>query len=800
MLKNYFKIAYRNLVKNKLYGLVNIGGLTIGITCCILIGIYIINELSYDRFNKNASRIVRVNTEYSLEGTVVKTAGTANIAGPRFTRMFPQIESFVRIMQSHEVVGYKNRLFDEQKFLYADSSFFKIFSFKLIEGSANDVLNGPDKIVITEAMKRKYFGDEEATGKILRVGRSDYIVTGVVENAPVNSQVKFDFIASFITLNEQEEWIHLNNFTYLLLHQDNEIATLEKNIIVYMKTQQKLLGLKSGDYVSFHLQPLTSVHLYSSSEGLAPTVAGLNPDGNIVYIYVLSIVALLILCIACVNYTNLATVQFAKRNAEIGIRKVLGAGKLQIFLQFIGESLLLTMLSLMLAVFAAIELLPVFNHITGNELQSAMLLNPGSLLIIFAGGIIISFVAGAYPAIILANFKLIRILKSGFSFSNNRGGFKSSLIVFQFMISVFLIISTVIILQQLFYLQHKNLGYDKEQIIVLPVDEQMRPNFDALEDAIKLAPNVKSVSAAFESPTFIHWDDAIRTDAGQELALQAMPVAPDIVQTLGLQIIAGNDFTLADKKENDTTYNSSSWHSFFILNETAVKALGWKPEEAIGKTIYRGNPGIVKAVVKDFNIASLQEPIRPLLIFLDPHYRHIHEIFVKVSGNDISTTLASILNIWKERVSHRPFEYHFLDDDYSALYKSEQHTAQIFSIFSSLAILLACLGLFALTAYTVMQRTKEIGIRKVLGASVKNIVGLLSKDFLKLVIAAIIVASPVAWLVTHWWLQSFAYRINIQWWVFIGASISVLIIALLTISFQAVKAAISNPVNNLRTE
>ena len=280
------------------------------------------------------------------------------------------------------------------------------------------------------------------------------------------------------------------------------------------------------------------------------------------------------------------------------------------------------------------------------------------------------------------------------------------------MISVFLIISTVIILQQLSFLQHKDLGYDKEHIVVLPADQQMHQNFKALKDAIKLVPNVKNVSAAFESPTLIHWDDAITTGAGKELALQAMPVDADIVQTLGLQIIAGNDFTLAEIKQNDTTYNSSAWHSFFMLNETAVKALGWKPEDAIGKTIYRGNPGIVKAVIKDFNIASLHATISPLLIFLDPNYRHIHEIFVKVSGNNISSTLASIQNIWKERVPYRPFEYHFLDDDYNALYNSEQNTSRVFGIFSSLAILLACLGLFALTAYTVMQRTKEIGIRE----------------------------------------------------------------------------------------
>jgi len=554
MFRNYLKIAFRNLAKNKLYSFVNLAGLTCGITCCILIGMYIFHELTYDRFQKNANRIVRITTEYSIGGTVVKTPGTPTKAGPLFTRTFPQVETYVRMSESTDpiVVRFGNKTFNEKRFLFVDSTFFKVFSFKLIEGNPEDVLSGPNKIVITEAMKQKYFGNEEAIGKTFTIFSQNFKITGVAENTPTNSQIKFDFLTYS---NQGEEWIHLSNFTYLLLRDKTNIPALEKNIISFMKVQTDVPNNQTGNYFIFHLEPLTRVHLYASQEGLSSTVVGLDPDGNIVYIYVLSLIAILILCIACVNYTNLAIAQSSGRSAEIGVRKVMGARYWQLFSQFIGESWLMSMIALTLAIIAAIMLLPVFNEVAGKQLTADMLLNPISLFVLILSGLLIGLAAGVYPAIVLSGFKLIKILKAGFSFTKTGGNFRKSLIVFQFMISVFLIVSTIIISQQIAYMQHKDLGYDKDHVLVLPAVHQ---NFEDLKSAIERIPNVKKMSAAYEAPSVVHWDDNVTTGSGQNLAIRAMPVDRDIVQTLGLQIIAGTDYTLTDFKAMDTNNVSCS--------------------------------------------------------------------------------------------------------------------------------------------------------------------------------------------------------------------------------------------------
>ena len=416
-------------------------------------------------------------------------------------------------------------------------------------------------------------------------------------------------------------------------------------------------------------------------------------------------------------------------------------------------------------------------------------------------GVIVSLLAGSYPAFVLSNAKLAGILKSGFSFSASGSGLRKSLIVFQFVISVFLIISTIIILQQLSFIQHKKLGFDKDHIVVLPVDYQMHRDYDAIKKAIGLNPNIIAVAGANQNPTFVQWGDGIHIDKGSEqknLSINCIPADLDFVKTLGMQIIAGTDFSMADMHLMDTTDNYKHYRYTFILNESAVKAIGWKPQEAIGRTIEKGFPGNIKAVVKDFHFSSLHQPIGPLLIFLDTQYTS--QLFVKISGKDVTGTLNYLQTVWKERVAYRPFEYHFLDDDYNALYKVEARTSQLFGFFSTTAILLACLGLFALAAFSTVQRTKEIGIRKVLGASILSITSLLSVDFLKLVVIAAIIAFPSAWWAMHRWLQDFAYRINIHWLVFVSAGLAAILIAMITVSFQAIKAAMANPVNSLRSE
>jgi putative ABC transport system permease protein len=799
MLRTYFKIAWRSLSRNKLYSLINIGGLTVGLACCMLIGLYLVNELSYDRFHQNADRLFRVTTEYTVNGAMSRVGQTSSMPGPRLAAAFPQIQSYVRIQNFQPyVVRYEDRTFVEPRFLFADSTFFTMFTFPLIEGDARTALDAPDKLVISQSMEKKYFGNEQALGKIVRVGGTrDYLITGVAKDAPINSQIHFDFVASYASLPyaNRPNWSIEIYTMYFLLRARTDPAGLERSIDAYMKKQTDV-GNAPGDYLTYHLEPMTRVHLYSP-------LTGMEPNGNITYIYILGAIALLILCIACVNYTNLATAQSIRRMPEIGIRKVMGSGSWQLFWQFIGESLLLNAIAVILAVATAILLLPLFDRLVERPLEAGYLLTPPvivGMILLYAA---ISFAAGAYPALLLSRLQLMKVLKTGFSFSGGTG-LRRALIVFQFTISVFLVISTVVIFQQLSYIQHKNLGYDKDHVIVLPVDAVIRDNWRSLKEAIQRVPNVSSVSCGAEETTHIHWDDELTTSASPTatpMYITASPTDIDFVRTMGLHIVAGSDFTQSDWLLADSVTNPADPHTAYMLNESAVKALGWTPEQAIGKTVYRsGAKGIVKAVVRDFHYAPLHQPIGPLVIFLDARYEHIFQTFVKVSGRNLPATLRDLEATWKQRVPHRPFQYHFLDDTYNVIYHTEQQTATIFTTFSTLAILLACLGLFALAAYSTVQRAREIGIRKVLGAGVAQIVLLISGDFLKLVALAALIAFPVAWWTMSSWLRQFAYRIDIQWWVFGIAGSAAFSIALLTIGFQAVRAANTNPVKSLRSE
>jgi putative ABC transport system permease protein len=796
MIRNYFKIALRYLHKNKLYAFVNIIGLTIGITSCILIGLYIWHEQSFDRFHKNADRIARITWEYNFEDKVVNVALTGTKAGPEFKRNFPEVEAYVRTLKYPRVVAYKDKLINEKKFFYADSAFFTTFSFPLLKGDPAKVLDAPDKVVITQSAAKKYFGNDDPVGQTIKVGVKDFTITGIAADAPDNSQIQFDFVGAFTSLNasKTEKWNEANYISYLLLKNKDAIKTVQGKIDDYSNTVlKKEMQLTGNSYSKFHLEPLTSVHLHSDLDGF-------EPNGTIVYIYVLGAVAILILLIACVNYTNLSTAQSAGRSSEVGMRKVLGAGRQQLFYQFISESFLLTILSILLALGLSMFLLPYFNQLSGKQFHTSVFYKPQLMVSLFVLGVIVAFASGAYPSVILSNGKITNILKSGFRFKGSNS-LRRSLIVFQFIISIFLIVSTIVILEQLSYVQHKDLGYNKEQVIVLPVDNTILQKYDDLKKALTVNSNIKSISGAYEEPTHIGWSDGlsrgVESNEASRISINAIPVDEDFIKTLGLRIISGTDYNETDVKQFDTSNGGKNLHYTYILNESAVKALGWTPQEAIGKIVTKGNSGPVKAVVKDFHFRSLHEAIGPLAIFLDK--RLIGTMFVKVSGN-VPAALSFLEKTWKERITHRPFEYHFLDEDYDALYKAEQRTAGVFSSFALIAILLACLGLFALTAYTMVQRTKEIGIRKILGATVSNILALVSKDFIKLVLIAFMIATPIAWYAINKWLGNFAYRISVHWWVFVLAGMVTLMIAFITISLQAIKTAMTNPIKNLRTE
>ena len=799
MFRNYFKTAFRNLQKNKLYGAINVFGLTIGLSACLLIGVYIIHELSYDKFNANANRIVRATMEYAQSGTVNTIATTGTKVGPQFKRTFPVIEEYARTFISHNVVKSGDKLFDEPRILYADPSFFKIFSFNIIEGDAATALDAPDKIVITKSMARKYFGDADALNKTLTSGGKDLRVSAVCEDVPQNSQIKFDFATQFLNLGngvKDETWWTANWITYFLLHDEKDIPVLQQQINNYMKTPavKASAGLQGNDYLTYNIEPLTKVHLYSSLEGF-------EPNGSITYIYMFAAIALLILIIACANYTNLATAQSAGRTGEIGMRKVLGASKRQVFMQFMGESFLVTFIAAMLALILSIFLIPYFNNITGRQFTTSVLFQPLPLVALIVCATLVSFFAGLYPALILSGTQVMGVLKKGFAFTGSSNLLRKVLIVAQFGISVFFIIYTIIILQQMHYMQTKNLGYDKDHVVVLPVGGSMLNNFQNLKDAFKQVQGVEGVTASYETPEDVGWGDgitAIDEKGKHDISLNAMPVDLDFIKTMKMQLLAGRDFQKSDFEMMDTLNNNANYHLPYIINETLAKKIGWTPQQSINRTIEKGVSGPVVGVVKDFNFTSLHEPIGPLLIFLGRDFSR--DFMIRISGNNMQKTLANLEAVWKQRIPDRPFTYNFLDDNYNKLYLADQRTSLLFSIAAALAIVLACLGLFGLAAFTTIQRTKEIGIRRILGADISSITLLISKNFLQLVGVAILIAVPAAWWAGNHWLQDFAFRIPVHLYVFVITAIVTILIALCTVSFHSIKAALSNPVKSLRTE
>lgn len=799
MFKNYFKTALRNLRKNKLYSAINIFGLTVGLAACLLIGVYINHELSYDKFNTNADRIVRATMEYKQAETVNTVASTGTKVGPQFKRTFPAVEEYVRTFISSSVVKQGDRIFDESRVLFADDPFFKIFSFKLIEGNASTALDAPDKIVLTRSMAKKYFGNEEAVNKTLNVIGRDMTVSAICEDAPQNSQIKFDFVTQFLNLSngvQEETWWNANWMTYFLLKDKNSIAKFQQQVNNYMNEPEvrKEARLEGSNYLRYNFEPLTRVHLYSS-------LAGFEPNGSITYIYMFLVIALLILIIACANYTNLATAQSAGRSGEIGMRKVMGASKKQVFMQFIGESSVITFVAAALAFVLSIFLIPYFNLITGKQFTADALLQPIPVIALIIFCMLVSFFAGLYPALVLSGTQIMGVLKKGFTFTGGNNMVRKSLIVVQFAVSIFLIIYTVIILQQMNYMQTKNLGYDKDHIVVLPIGGNMQQDFQSIKDAFTQVPGVEAVTASYETPEYVEWGDGVSaTDekGKHEVSLNAMPVDLDFTKTLKMQLAAGRDFQQSDFALMDTSNNYSDFQQPYIINEALAKKIGWTAEQAIGKKLDKGATGPVVGVVKDFNFSSLHDPIGPLLIFLGRNYSRT--FMVRIDGNNMKETLAKLETTWKQRVPDRPFNYHFLDEDYNKLYQAEQRTSALFSVAAGLAIILACLGLFGLAAFTTVQRTKEIGIRRVLGAKVSSITMLVSANFLKLVGIAVLIAAPLAWWAANKWLQDFAFRIPVQLYVFVLAALVTMLIALCTVGFHSVKAALTNPVKSLRTE
>lgn len=800
MLRNYFKIAFRNLWRNKVFSSINIVGLAVGLASCLLLFMYIAHELSYDDFQQKADRLVRVTMEYSMEGRVAKIPVTGTKVAPELGRQFPEIESGVRMINREAVVIKDNRQFSEKRVVFADSAFFTLFSFPLLNGNPQTALAGPNLVVLSQTTAHNYFGTENPIGKTLRINTGgsfrDFSVTGVVADCPANSQIKYDLLASFMTLPaaKMEEWYSSNYATYLLLRKPDDIARLQAKIPGFMKMQFSRNEMSAGSYLTYNLEPIRRVHLHSDVEG------SFEPNGDLTYLYIFGSIALLILLIACVNYINLATSRAVERAQEVGVRKVMGAGERQLFGQFMGESILVTSIAVVFALLLAGLTLPLFNALSDRQFSFGVWLKPGNLLLLLSLGLVVSLVAGGYPALVLARFQPVRVLK-GHLKTTGAGHFRRALIVFQFAITAFLIVSTLLVRNQLSFIQHKKLGYTKDHVLMLPVDRQVNEKIKTLKSEFRQNADVQQVSLASESPVFINGGYGMRRTnmpTGQNKMVAGLSIDEDFVPAMSLHLIAGSNLNATDMDRISRTDNDSLTRNRFILNEAAVKELGWTPQQAIGQRLdVNGRFGEVKAIVADFHFASMKEKIGPLV--LSPQNGG-EILLVKLAGNQLPNTLQFLEQKWRTLVPDRPFSYEFMDEEFNKLYASETRTGRIFSVFAFLSIFLACLGLFGLSAYTTAQRTKEIGVRKVLGASVFSIVGLLSKDFLKLVLIAILIASPLAWWAMDKWLRDFAYRIDIEWWVFALAGLLAVGIALLTVSLQSIKAALMNPVKSLRSE
>jgi putative ABC transport system permease protein len=806
MVKNYFKIAFRNLWRNKAFSAINIFGLAIGIATCLIIMLFVWNELSYDRFNKKADRIIRVVFRGTVDGQKMKEANVMPPVAQILKSNYPEVEEATRLrVGGSPIITYADKSFNEKSFAFVDSNFFHVFTLPFLEGDATTALTQPNTIVVTKAIANKYFGNENPLGKILNIKgeNTGFKITGVIDKVPVNSHFHFDFFASMANVSDSRSNSFMTSeyYTYLVLQKDFNYKKLEAKLpqIVekYIGPQlQEGMGIslaqfrQKGNDIGLYLQPLTDIHLHSDFTN------DLEPEGDIRYVYIFSAIAFFMLLIACINFMNLSTAGASKRAREVGIRKVLGSMKAELVRQFLFESIMLTTIALMLAIVFVFISLPIFNNFSGKKLSFNLTSNPLILPLLLLFVLVTGIFAGSYPAFFLSSFKPVTVLKGRFTSGKKSIGLRSGLVVFQFFISIVLIVSTTIVYKQLDYIQNIKLGYDKDQVLVLPETWLLGKNQEAFHQQILQDPRVINVSVSGYLPAgssygnnfFIYPDNNV----SQLVKTLRYDVDYNYIATLGMKMSYGRNFS------KDFGTDSTG----IILNQTAAKAFGWG-QNALGKTISsRDNNGIqnsyhVIGVVKDFHFKSLHELISPLVMILS---QGAGTMIVKVKTKDIAGLVSTLKKDWAELSPDGPMNYSFLDDRVNQTYEAEHKMGIILGIFSALTIFIACLGLFGLVTFTAEQRTKEIGIRKVLGAGVPGIVKLLSKDFLKLVLLAILIATPIAWWAMNKWLQDFAYRINISWWMFAIAGVVAVLIALITVSFQAIKAAIANPIKSLRTE
>ena len=805
MLTTYFKIAIRNLKRHRLFSAINILGLTIGLATCTVIMLYVRHELSYDRFNGKADRIVRVIFRGSVQGEKMNEAHVMPPVAHVLKAEFPEVEAATRLrVGGYPRIIYEDKSFREDALVYADSNMFEVFTLPLINGNPKTALQAPYSIVISRRIAVKYFGDEDPINKTLffKDSNTGYKVTGVIENVPELSHFHFDLFASMSSLPEAREdsWMTSEFFTYLVLPEGYNYKTLEDKLpgVVekYMGPQlQEAMGItfsefkQKGNKLGLFLQPLTDIHLNSGF------MYDLGPRGNRQYVYIFTVIALFMLLIACINFINLSTAAASKRAREVGIRKVLGSERKQLVKQFLTESMALTFIALTFAMIIVKISLPIFNDLSGAMLD-LQLTDPWLLLSLGLTGLFTAVIAGTYPALFLSSFKPVMVLKGTFKAGRNSISLRSGLVIVQFFISVSLIVGTIVVYRQLSYISSKSLGYDKEQVLVLRETALLGEKEEVFRQRLLSDPRVLSVTNSGYLPAgptnnnnfFVYPGNGNATEQVKTLRYD---VDEQYIPTLGIHLLTGRNFS------KDLASDSSS----VIINEAAVRSFGWE-DKAIGKTISAVNanssspPYRVIGVVKDFHFKSLHERISPLVMVLGEN----NGLIVKLKTTDVEALLTSVKDIWSELSPGEQFSYSFLDESFENTYKFERTVGHILGIFAGLTIIVACLGLFGLATFTAEQRIKEIGIRKVLGASISDIILLLSKDFLKLVLLANLLAWPLAWWVMNLWLNDFAYRISIAWWIFAVAAILTTVISVLIIGIKALNAGKANPVDSLRTE
>ena len=818
MIKNYLKIAFRSLIKQKIYTAINVIGLAVSISACLLIVLYVKHESSYDTFFPEGDRVYKMALERIYPNHKTFYSVVPHSFGKSMQQDFPEVERVMHLFgpNKNAVVTYKVneneiKTFEENFFLQADSSFFYFFDIELTKGDKKTALANANQVIVSEATAEKYFGKEDPIGKVIGGDFGDMKVTGVFKNLPANTHLRFDFMGSlagpqFTQFINRENYTSFDSHTYIKLKSNTDVNALEAKFPKMVDTYaaghiEHDLGKswedykKSGNGYRYFLQPLQSIHLDPTNIEFTIT-----PSGNVRYVYILSFIALLILVIACINFMNLATARSAERAREVGVRKVMGSLKNQLVIQFLTESVLLSLTATMIAIVTAIIFLPTFNDLIEKQLKFVFSVDVIIGLLAFA--FLVGTLAGLYPAFVLSSYNPVVVMKGSFT-SNSKGAWlRNGLVVFQFMISIVLIVGTVIVGQQMKYMQNKDLGFDKEQVLVVERAFVLDKKTESFIEQIRRMPEVES--AAGTSSRIGNRDDVFgnqfQSEGGSEiLTVKSMVIDDDFSTVIGFEMKEGKSFS---KDTNDSLY--------VLLNETAVKTMG--VTDPVGKrlsNVQQNNDGTnttkfytILGVVKDFHFQSLRDEITPLVILCQEAFGRPNNGFiaVRLKSGTLSQAILKVENKWKEFMPGQPFKYEFLDDNLNQGYAEEQRSGKLFSVFSGLAIIIACVGLFGLSAYTASLRTKEIGVRKVLGASVGGVILLLSKDFTKLVLIAFALAVPLAWWMMNEWLRSFAYRINLGASAFVLAGGIALAIAWLTVSYQSIKAAIVNPVKSLKNE